>query len=94
MRGVNDDEVADFVALTRDRDVNVRFIEYMPFDGNVWSDTKMVSFCALRRLLWLTCLQIEGGCGMHLFQSPVQRIHRLASQGRQNAGLLATLAAR
>ena len=34
MRGVNDDELLDFVALTRDADINVRFIEYMPFDGN------------------------------------------------------------
>ena len=44
MRGINDDEIADFVELTRDRAVNVRFIEYMPFDGNVWSDTKMVTY--------------------------------------------------
>ena len=44
MRGVNDDEIADFVELTNDRAVNVRFIEYMPFDGNVWSDTKMVTY--------------------------------------------------
>jgi cyclic pyranopterin phosphate synthase len=44
MRGVNDDELVDFVGLTRDAPVNVRFIEYMPFDGNVWSDTKMVPY--------------------------------------------------
>lgn len=44
MRGVNDDELPDFVALTRDRPINVRFIEYMPFDGNVWSDKKMVPY--------------------------------------------------
>ncbi|KAG2429190.1 hypothetical protein HYH02_014123 [Chlamydomonas schloesseri] len=44
MRGVNDDEVADFAALTRDQPINVRFIEYMPFDGNVWSDSKMVPY--------------------------------------------------
>jgi len=30
MRGVNDDEVADFAALTLDRPYRVRFIEYMP----------------------------------------------------------------
>ena len=30
MGGVNDDEIADFVALTRDRPVEVRFIELMP----------------------------------------------------------------
>ena len=44
MRGVNDDELADFVELTRKLPINVRFIEYMPFDGNVWSDSKMVSY--------------------------------------------------
>jgi cyclic pyranopterin phosphate synthase len=30
MRGINDDEVADFARLTLDRRVTVRFIEYMP----------------------------------------------------------------
>ena len=30
MRGVNDDEIADFAALTLDRPYRVRFIEYMP----------------------------------------------------------------
>lgn len=44
MRGVNDDEIIDFVELTRDHAINIRFIEYMPFDGNVWSDTKMVTY--------------------------------------------------
>ena len=44
MRGQNDDEIADFVELTRRQPLNVRFIEYMPFDGNVWTDTKMVSY--------------------------------------------------
>jgi len=44
MRGVNDDELAAWVALTRHAPLNVRFIEYMPFDGNVWSDSKMVPY--------------------------------------------------
>ena len=30
MRGINDGEIADFAALTLDRPVTVRFIEYMP----------------------------------------------------------------
>ncbi len=30
MRGINDDEFADFAALTKETDVTVRFIEYMP----------------------------------------------------------------
>ncbi|KAF3769943.1 molybdenum cofactor biosynthesis prote [Cryphonectria parasitica EP155] len=44
MRGVNDRELLDFVDLTRDSDVEVRFIEYMPFDGNKWSQGKMFSY--------------------------------------------------
>ena len=44
MRGVNDDEICDFVEMTRASPINVRFIEYMPFDGNVWSHQKMVSY--------------------------------------------------
>jgi GTP 3',8-cyclase len=42
MRGVNCDELNDFVALTRTLPLNVRFIEYMPFDDNAWSRNKMV----------------------------------------------------
>lgn len=34
MRGVNDDEIAGFAALTRDRPVFVRFIELMPVHEN------------------------------------------------------------
>ncbi|MEW5317989.1 MAG: hypothetical protein WDW38_009243 [Sanguina aurantia] len=44
MRGVNEAELPAFVELTRDSPVNVRFIEYMPFDGNVWSQRKMVGY--------------------------------------------------
>lgn len=44
MRGVNDREVLDFVEMTRDNDVEVRFIEYMPFDGNKWNKGKMLSY--------------------------------------------------
>ncbi|CAI5951535.1 unnamed protein product, partial [Closterium sp. NIES-64] len=47
MRGVNDDEILDFVALTRDRPINVRFIEFMPFDGNVWKTKKMVPYAEI-----------------------------------------------
>ena len=44
MRGVNDEECLDFVEFARDRDVTVRFIEYMPFDGNLWQNKKMVPY--------------------------------------------------
>ncbi|KAL2137193.1 hypothetical protein VTI74DRAFT_7740 [Chaetomium olivicolor] len=44
MRGLNDREILPFVELTREKDVEVRFIEYMPFDGNKWSEGKMFSY--------------------------------------------------
>ncbi len=44
MKGVNDDELGDFVELTRHLPVDVRFIEYMPFGENEWSDNKFLSY--------------------------------------------------
>lgn len=44
MRGLNDDEICDFVQLTESSALDVRFIEYMPFDGNKWSSKKIVPF--------------------------------------------------
>lgn len=61
MRGVNDDELKDFVALTETKvcyhfivpwillvlivkPIDVRFIEYMPFDGNKWNTKRFVPY--------------------------------------------------
>ncbi|XP_046440396.1 GTP 3',8-cyclase, mitochondrial-like isoform X2 [Daphnia pulex] len=44
MRGLNEDELHSFVELTRDKDIDVRFIEYMPFEGNKWNGKKMVPY--------------------------------------------------
>ncbi|XP_062509107.1 uncharacterized protein LOC134185330 isoform X2 [Corticium candelabrum] len=44
MKGLNDDELCDFVELTKSKEVDVRFIEYMPFDGNKWNHSKFVSY--------------------------------------------------
>ncbi|KAK8042116.1 molybdopterin cofactor biosynthetic protein [Apiospora rasikravindrae] len=30
--------------MTREKDIEIRFIEYMPFDGNKWNKNKMVSY--------------------------------------------------
>lgn len=44
MRGVNEREIIPFVEMGREHDIEVRFIEYMPFDGNKWSRQKMLSY--------------------------------------------------
>lgn len=47
IRGFNDDEIVDFVNLTKDLPVSIRFIEFMPFDGNKWDMKKMVSYAEI-----------------------------------------------
>lgn len=44
MRGFNDDELAQFVNLTKAVNVDVRFIELMPFDGNSWKPESFISY--------------------------------------------------
>lgn len=43
-KGVNCNEILDFVDFTRLEDVEVRFIEYMPFEGNRWNDKKFLPY--------------------------------------------------
>ena len=43
MRGVNEDEIVDFAAMSRERPWRVRFIEFMPLDGDgIWTRDKVV----------------------------------------------------
>jgi cyclic pyranopterin phosphate synthase len=42
MKGLNDNEINDFIAWTKDTPVHVRFIEFMPFSGNHWNSDKVV----------------------------------------------------
>lgn len=44
IRGVNDDEILDFIEFTRHQPVHYRFIEFMPFDGNKWDWSKGLSY--------------------------------------------------
>lgn len=47
MRGVNDDEILRFVELTRDHDIHVRFIEFMPFAGNHWGRERVYTYAEM-----------------------------------------------
>lgn len=47
MRGVNDDELLRFVELTRDHDIHVRFIEFMPFAGNHWGRERVYTYAEM-----------------------------------------------
>lgn len=51
IKGFNDDEIIDFIKLTKDLPISVRFIEFMPFDGNKWDISKMVSYAEIMTLV-------------------------------------------
>jgi GTP 3',8-cyclase len=41
MKGLNDGEINDFVEWTRNEPIHIRFIEFMPFEGNRWTSNKV-----------------------------------------------------
>nr|WP_155206453.1 GTP 3',8-cyclase MoaA [Xanthovirga aplysinae] len=42
MKGINEDEILDFIQLTQKHPLHVRFIEFMPFSGNKWEYQKVI----------------------------------------------------
>ena len=49
MKGFNDNEIIDFINFTKDLPISVRFIEFMPFEGNKWDMGKMVSYAEVMK---------------------------------------------
>ena len=44
MKGLNDNEINDFILWTKNTPVHVRFIEFMPFSGNKWTSNKVLTW--------------------------------------------------
>lgn len=52
MRGINLDDVLELVAFARQRDITMRFIEFMPLDADgAWNDALVVSGKELRQII-------------------------------------------
>lgn len=51
MPGFNDDELSDFVEFVRNRNAQVRFIEFMPFAGNLWNPKRVFGYAQMRNVL-------------------------------------------
>ena len=63
MHGVNDDELVDFAAFAAAHPLEVRFIEFMPFDRNDWSTGGLVPYVEMRRRIEaaFTLTQLDAG---------------------------------
>ncbi|MFN3940087.1 MAG: GTP 3',8-cyclase MoaA, partial [Chitinophagales bacterium] len=44
MKGINENEINDFVRLTKEMPLHIRFIEFMPFTANRWQSEKVYTF--------------------------------------------------
>lgn len=51
VKDVNDDEILDFVELTKNKPLWVRFIELMPFDRNNWNESEFISEAEIKSLM-------------------------------------------
>ena len=47
LRDFNENEINDFIELTKDLPLVVRFIEFMPFEGNEWKTEKLVPMASI-----------------------------------------------
>ena len=48
MKRINDDEILDFISWGKDKPVDLRFIEYMPFPDNHWSSGGLLPYAEIR----------------------------------------------
>ncbi|MEN5055574.1 GTP 3',8-cyclase MoaA [Sphingobacterium kitahiroshimense] len=51
MKGLNDNEITDFVALTEKWPLEVRFIEFMPFSGNKWTNNQVFTLREIKDVI-------------------------------------------
>jgi GTP 3',8-cyclase len=56
MKGLNDNEINNFIALTRHYPLEIRFIEFMPFNGNRWTGNQVFT---LREILDVVAQKYE-----------------------------------
>ena len=73
MKGFNEDEIIHFIELTKDLPVSIRFIEFMPFDGNKWDMNKMVSYKAIMEYV-----------GAHYSEKQIERLQDAPNDTSKN----------
>ena len=86
MRGINDDEIVDFLDLGRSKGVVVRFIEFMPLDAQGrWSSERVVSYSEIlsRAAEYFDFDPVERG------SSPAERF--VYRDGRGEFGVIASV---
>ena len=65
MKGINDDEIPGFIEFVKDRNLNIRFIEYMPFTSNDWNEKVFISYKEIKNKVEETHSLVEIEDGKH-----------------------------
>lgn len=51
IKNINDNELIDFIEQFKHTNLNIRFIEYMPFSGNGWDNSKFISWEEMKSII-------------------------------------------
>ncbi|MCF6270785.1 MAG: GTP 3',8-cyclase MoaA [Melioribacteraceae bacterium] len=51
MKGVNDDEIIEMVTFAIEKNLNIRFIEFMPFQSNGWNDDNYINYEEIKKIV-------------------------------------------
>jgi len=51
MKGVNDNEILDYIEFIKDKPINVRFIEFFSIGNNGWNKNKMIPFKDIKNII-------------------------------------------
>lgn len=96
IKNINEDELIDFIDHFRDTNLNIRFIEYMPFSGNGWVDSKFISWRKMVSIIEtkydLREIESEGNVAKDFSVSGDHLLltlpHRLGKEGKESLRLL------
>lgn len=71
IKNINDDELIKFVEYFKSYPITLRFIEYMPFTGNQWDDSKFLSWSEMKSQIEekysLTVIESDGKISKDFF---------------------------
>ena len=65
MKGINDDEIPGFIEFVKERNLNIRFIEYMPFTSNGWNERVFISYQEIKSIVEENYSLVEIKNGKH-----------------------------
>jgi len=87
MRGFNEDEIPEFVALSHHYPIEVRFIEFMPFSGNSWEKNKVIPISEMLILVskHFTCEKVEDS------KNDTSRKYKINKESKGVFGFISTM---